>query len=301
LFVNDGSNDGTLKIMHELYERDAHIAYLDLSRNYGKETAMAAGIDHISGDALCIIDADLQDPPELIEDMIKGIEDGYDDVYAQRISREGESFLKKMSSKLYYRMLASISDIPIQKDTGDYRMFSRKAIDALRQMKERQRNMKGLFSYIGFRKHPIMFKRDKRIAGKTKWNYFKLVNLAVKGLTSFSTFPLRMISVFGVAVAFLAFCYLVFIVVRSLLWGNSVAGYPSMMAVILFLGGAQLLALGIIGEYLGIVYSETKNRPTYFVNEYRTREASDSEAGLTNDLQDSLTGANRKNAGESHA
>ena len=277
LLVNDGSRDDSLQIIKRLQRSDKRVALLDLSRNFGKEVAMTAGIDYATGDALVIIDADLQDPPELIGEMLKGIEDGYDDVYAKRSNRKGETWMKKSTSKLYYRMLKKISDIPVQEDTGDYRMFSKRAIDALRRLKENERNMKGLFSFIGFKKKPIYYERDPRIAGKTKWNYWKLVNLAAQGFMSTSKVPLRLISIMGIFVSLIAFLYLIFVVVRAAIWGDPVSGYPSMVSIILFLGGGQMLALGIIGEYLGIVYSETKKRPIYYVNEYSTGDVA--EAG----------------------
>lgn len=277
LFVNDGSRDDSVQIIKRLQRSDKRVALLDLSRNFGKEVAMTAGIDYATGDALVIIDADLQDPPELIGEMLKGIEDGYDDVYAKRSNRKGETWMKKSTSKLYYRMLKKISDIPVQEDTGDYRMFSKRAIDALRRLKENERNMKGLFSFIGFKKKPIYYERDPRIAGKTKWNYWKLVNLAAQGFMSTSKVPLRLISIMGIFVSLIAFLYLIFVVVRAAIWGDPVSGYPSMVSIILFLGGGQMLALGIIGEYLGIVFSETKKRPIYYVNEYSTGDVA--EAG----------------------
>ena len=270
LFVNDGSTDKTLSLVRELQSKDKNVSFIDLSRNFGKEIAMAAGIDYIKGDALVIIDADLQDPPELIHEMVRELEKGYDDVYAKRLNRKGETPLKKITSKLYYRLLKDIADIPIQEDTGDYRMFSKRAIDALRKLKENERNMKGLFSYIGFKKKPIYYERDARVAGNTKWNYWKLTNLAIKGFTSFSKTPLRIVSFSGLAISLIAFIYLVTVVVRAAIWGDPVTGYPSLMSVILFIGGVQLLALGIIGEYLGIIFSETKKRPIYYINEYST-------------------------------
>lgn len=269
LFVNDGSKDETLLSIQKLQSEDNRIAYVDLSRNFGKETAMCAGIDFIRGDALVILDVDLQDPPELIPLMLKEIENGYDDVYAQRKNRKGEPWLKRKTSSLYYRLLEKLSDIPIQKDTGDFRMLSRRAIDALRELKENARNMKGLFSYIGFNKKPIYYDRDPRIAGTTKWNYAQLIQLAIKGFTSFSVLPLRIVSVMGFIVSVGAFAYLTTVLIKALLWGDPVAGYPSLMCSILFLGGVILLALGIIGEYLGIIYNETKKRPIYYINEYK--------------------------------
>lgn len=270
LFVNDGSKDNTLSIIRELQKKDNRISYVDLSRNFGKEIAMAAGIDYIKGDALVIIDADLQDPPELIVDMLKDVEAGYDDVYAKRINRKGETWLKKETSKIYYKLLRNISNIPVQEDTGDYRMFSKRAIDALRELKESERNTKGLFSYIGFKKKPIYYERDARVAGQTKWNYWKLTNLAIKGFTAFSIAPLRIVTILGFLISIAAFIYLLTVVIRAAIWGDPVLGYPSLMSVILFLGGVQLLALGIIGEYLGIIFSETKKRPIYYINEYNT-------------------------------
>jgi len=268
LFVNDGSRDDSLDVIRRLHEKDSRIAYIDLSRNYGKETAMCAGIDYICGDALVIIDADLQHPPELIAAMFEEIEKGYEDVYACRLNRKTETWLKKQAAKFYYKTLKNLSNIPVQENAGDFRMFGKKAIAALRELKESERNMKGLFSFIGFQKKAVPYEPATRIAGQTKWNYFKLTSLAIKGLTSFSTVPLRLISIVGFVVSFFAFVYLIIIIVKALIWGDPVGGYPSLMSVILFLGGMVLLALGIIGEYTGVIYNETKKRPAYFVNEY---------------------------------
>ena len=267
LFVNDGSTDDTLLKIKDIQAKDNRIAFIDLSRNYGKEIALSAGIDYTKGDALVIIDADLQDPPELIPEMLHGIEEGYDDVYAQRISRKGETWLKRFTSKVYYKWLEKLSDIPIQKDTGDFRMFSSRAIVAIKQIQEKERNMKGLFSYIGLRKKVIYYERDARIAGSTKWNYWQLFQLAIKGLTSFSVIPLRIVSFIGGLVSFSAFVYLMKVVVKALLYGDEVTGYPSLMSTLLFVSGVILLALGVMGEYIGIIYKETKNRPLYFINE----------------------------------
>jgi len=272
LFVNDGSSDNSLALIQELQERDARIAFLDLSRNYGKEIAMCAGIDYIRGDALVIIDADLQHPPELILTMYEELQKGYDDVYAMRLKSKGETWFKRWTSKNYYRLLKNLSNIPVQQDVGDFRMFNKKAITALRQLKESERNMKGLFSYIGFKKTPVYYESEPRVAGKTKWNGLKLYDLAIKGLTSFSTAPLRFISVMGGIISFLAFVYMLFVITKALLFGDPVGGYPSLMSVILFLGGAILLSLGIIGEYLGVIYNETKKRPVFFINEYKNTD-----------------------------
>lgn len=268
LFINDGSTDATLSLLQKIQVNDKRICIVDLSRNYGKEIAMTAGLDYLKGDTLVIIDADLQDNPKLLPLMVKEIENGYDDVYAQRTSRKGETWLKKSTSSWYYKILAWMSSVPIQKDTGDFRMLSSKAIRALRQLGENERNMKGLFSFIGFKKKAIFYERDERMAGKTKWNYFKLFNLAVRGITSFSTKPLRMISITGVIISLISFSFLIKIVFKAIFYGDPVAGYPSLMSTILFLGGLQLLSIGVLGEYLGIIFSETKKRPIYFINDY---------------------------------
>lgn len=267
LFVNDGSQDKTMPMIKEYADSDGRIAYVDLSRNFGKEIAMIAGLDYVTGDAVVIIDADLQDPPELIPKMIGYWEEGYDDVYAKRNSREGESWLKKTTSKIYYRMLQKATHIQIQQDTGDFRLLDRKCIEALKQIRESQRYTKGMFSWIGFKKKEISYNRDPRAAGVTKWNYPKLINFAIDGLTSFTTAPLRISSVMGFIISLVAFIYIVVIIVRTLVYGVQAAGYPSIMAVVLFLGGVQLLSLGVIGEYIGRIFNETKGRPLYFVEE----------------------------------
>lgn len=278
LFVNDGSNDKTLELILELQQKDSKVSLLDLSRNYGKEIAMTAGIDHMKGDTLVIIDADLQDNPDFLPQMVEEIENGYDDVYAQRISRKGESWLKKKTSSWYYKILAYMSSVPIQKDTGDFRMLSNKAVVALKQFGENERNMKGLFSFIGFKKKAIYFHRNERVAGETKWNYFSLINLAIRGITSFSIKPLRLISIIGVLVSAVSFLFLLKVVFKALFYGDPVAGYPSMMTAVLLLGGLQLLAIGVLGEYLGIIFSETKKRPIYFVNDYYSSTKKDGNA-----------------------
>ena len=268
LFVNDGSKDKTLDIIKDYAEKDDRVSYINLSRNFGKEIGMIAGLDHVTGDATVIIDADLQDPPELIPEMIKLWEEGYDDVYAKRRSREGETSLKKFTSKMYYKTLQGVTHIPIQEDTGDFRLLDRRVVEALKEFRESQRNTKAMFSWVGFHKKEILYDRDPRAAGETKWNYLKLVELAIDGITSFTTAPLRVATYAGLAVSAFAFLYLIVIVVRTLFFGTDLAGYPSMMAVILFLGGVQLLSLGIIGEYVGRIFNETKQRPLYLIEEY---------------------------------
>ena len=272
-FVNDGSNDSTLKIIKSFANKDNRVSYLNLSRNFGKEIAMIAGLDYVKGDATVIIDADLQDPPELIPEMLKYWEEGYDDVYAKRKSRAGESWVKKKTSELFYKVLQRSTRITIQRDTGDFRLLDKRCVEALRQMREAQRYTKGMFSWVGYKKKEILYDRDPRAAGETKWNYLKLSELAIEGITSFTTAPLRLSSLMGITISFLAFIYIFVVIARTLLYGDDAAGYPSLMAVILFLGGIQLLSLGIIGEYIARIFNETKRRPLYFIEElHRTDE-----------------------------
>lgn len=268
LLINDGSKDNTLHLMKELRKKDTRISYLNLSRNYGKETAMIAGLDYAKGNCVIIIDADLQDPPELIPDMIKYWEEGYDDVYAKRKSRKGESFFKKFTSKMYYKTLQSITNIEIQKDTGDFRLLDRRCVEALKSIRESQRYTKGLFSWIGYKKKEILFDREPRVAGQTKWNYGKLINLSIDGLTSFTTAPLRWAAIIGILVSLAGFIYMLAIIFKTIFYGIDVPGYSSTMVVILFLGGIQLIFLGVIGEYLGRTFNEVKGRPLYFVDQY---------------------------------
>ena len=268
LFINDGSTDKSFSIIAEQSKKDSRISYINLSRNFGKEIAMIAGIDHVKSDALVIIDADLQDPPELIQEMISYWEDGYDDVYARRNNRQGETWLKKKTSQWYYRILQKSTNIPIQVDTGDFRLLDRRCIEALQKFRESQRNTKAIFSWIGYKKKEIFYDRDPRLSGQTKWNYRKLLNLAIDGITSFTTAPLRMATIFGFIISFIAFVWIIYLLVRPLFGVSTGAGYSSLMAVILFLGGVQLLSLGIIGEYVGRIFIETKNRPLYLMEEY---------------------------------
>lgn len=268
MFVNDGSKDNTLAILYALRNKDNRINIVDLSRNYGKEIAMLAGFDYVSGDCVVIMDADLQDPPELIEQMIPYWEDGYDDVYAKRRSREGESFIKKKTSQWFYSILKKTTKINIQKNTGDFRLLDRSCIDALCQIREQSRYTKGMFSWIGFKKKEIIFDRSPRAAGKTKWNYFKLISLAIEGITSFTTKPLRISTIIGSIISLFAFIYMIYMLLRTILYGNPVAGYPSLLVMILFLGGVQLLSLGVLGEYIARIFVETKHRPTYFARSF---------------------------------
>ena len=267
LLVNDGSTDNTLQQMIRLYESDTHYSYIDLSRNYGKEIAMMAGFDYAKGDALIIMDADMQHPVNVIPEMLKWWEEGYDDVYAQRQSSK-ESWIKRKTSHWYYKLLQSLTNVPIQKDTGDFRLLDSSCVKALKQMRETERNTKGMYSWIGFRKKGIYYQQLERQEGKSKWSILSLINLAITGITSFTTAPLRLASIFGVMVSLVAFLYLIYIIIITNLYGEPVQGYPTIMVTVLFLGGVQLLSLGILGEYLGRIFNEVKGRPGYFINSY---------------------------------
>jgi len=268
LLVNDGSRDNTLAKMQKLHSENPSVSYLSLSRNFGKENAMLAGLDYAEGDAVILMDADLQDPPELIPEMIQEWENGYDDVYARRRSRMGETWLKKASAHYYYRLLQKLADIEIPADVGDFRLLDRQAVNALCSLREKQRYTKGLFSWIGYKKKELLFDRNPRAAGNSKMSFLKLFGLAVDGITSFSVAPLRLASVLGLLISSAAFVYLLFVVGKTLLFGDPVAGYPSMVSIILFIGGIQLIVLGIIGEYVGRIFYEAKGRPDYLVSEY---------------------------------
>ncbi len=265
VLVNDGSDDNTLESMNVLQAQDDRITIIDLSRNFGKEIALTAGLDHALGDAVVIIDADLQDPPELIPKLVELWLAGHDVVNAKRIKRKGESWFKKLMAFCYYRFLYQLGDIKIPKDTGDFRLVSRQALNALLQLRERHRYMKGLFAWLGYSQTSISYERDQRYAGKTKWTFLGLLDLAFEGLTSFSVLPLRLASLTGFLAAIIAFTFGAFILFKKIFFGVAVAGYPSLVVLITFIGGIQLLALGIIGEYLGRVFNETKNRPLYLV------------------------------------
>jgi glycosyltransferase involved in cell wall biosynthesis len=268
IYVNDGSSDDTLEVLLSLKENDARVAIIDLSRNFGKEIALTAGLDHASGDAVIVIDADLQDPPELIPEFLQQWREGYDVVYAQRTEREGESALKKATAYVFYRLIQRASHVNIPEDAGDFRLLSRRAVDSLKQLREQHRFMKGLFAWIGYPQKAVSFQRDARAAGQTKWNYWRLWNFALEGITSFTTAPLKFATYIGLITAIAAFTYGVWIIYKTLAFGDPVHGYPSLMVVILFLGGVQLFTIGIIGEYLGRMFNETKRRPLYIVKDY---------------------------------
>lgn len=271
LMVNDGSTDHTLQQMIRLHESDSRYNYLDLSRNYGKEVAMMAGFDYATGDALIIMDADMQHPVSVIPEMLRYWEEGYDDVFAQRQGSK-ESWLKRKSSHWYYKLLQSLTRVPIQKDTGDFRLLDRSCVEALRQMRESERNTKGMYSWIGFHKKGIYYQQQERQEGSSKWSMLSLLNLALNGIMSYTIAPLRLASVLGLIVSLVAFLYLIYIIIVTNLYGDPVQGYPTIMVTVLFLGGVQLLSLGILGEYIGRIFNEVKGRPGYFINSYNGKQ-----------------------------
>ena len=268
LFVNDGSKEKTIELIKEYREKDSRISYVDFARNFGKETAMIAGLDYATGDCVIFMDADLQDPPELIPEMLKYWEEGYDDVYAQRRSRKGETWLKKFTSKMYYRVLQSLTNVEIQKDTGDFRLLDKRCVNALRKMRESQRCSKSMFSWIGYKKKAIVYDRDPRIAGKTKWNYGKLINLAIDGITSFTTSPLRISTYIAIPTFVALFVYFIYVIAKCCVEHVAIQAFQAIILLVLFFSGVQILLFGIVGEYLGRIFNETKNRPLYLVNEY---------------------------------
>ncbi len=268
LFINDGSKDNTLKIIKELREKDARVSYVDFSRNFGKEVAMIAGLDYAKGDCVIFIDADLQDPPELIPELIKYWEEGYDDVYARRKSRKGETFLKKFTSKMYYKVLQSLTRVEIQKDTGDFRLLDRRCVNALKQLRETQRCSKSMFSWIGYNKKEVLFDRDPRIAGTTKWNYKKLIDLAIDGITSFTTSPLRISTYLSIPTFLALIVYFIYVIIKCITQSVAIQAFQAIILLVLFFAGIQIMLFGIMGEYLGRIFNETKNRPLYFIKEY---------------------------------
>ncbi len=267
VLVDDGSEDGSAEYIRSVIGRTSGICLIKLSRNFGKEAAMTAGLEHARGDAVIVLDADLQDPPEQIPAMISSWQSGADVVLMQRRSRAGETLFKRWSAHLFYRLLnlTSRTDIPV--DTGDFRLMSRKAVNALLVLKERNRYMKGLFAWIGMPTRVIQYDREPRVAGETKWDYPALVGLALEGLTSFSVSPLRWATVIGLIAASLGAAFGLWIVVKAILLGDVTSGYPSLVAVISFLGGIQLMSVGIVGEYVGKTYMESKQRPVYLTEE----------------------------------
>ena len=273
--VNDGSADATLPTLIQLAEADPRVRVFDLSRNFGKEAALTAGLDQARGSVAIPLDADLQDPPELIPALISKWRQGFDVVNAVREAREGEGWLKETSAHWFYRVMNRLSAIAIPSDTGDFRLLSRAALEALRQMPERRRFLKGMFVWVGFPTASVSYRRAGRHAGRSNWTYWRLWNFALEGITSFSQVPLRIASYIGLGVALMSLLYALLLIIRTLLFGNGVSGYPSIMVAILFLGGVQLVALGVIGEYIGRIYEETKQRPVYIIRARWTGEAAD--------------------------
>jgi len=276
MYVDDGSDDGTWRCIGDLARNDPRVSAMRLSRNFGKEAALTAGLDQVREGAAMILDADCQDPPELIPAFVARWREGYDNVYGTRLARAGESLAKRATARMFYRVIGQLSPTPIPADTGDFRLLSPRALQALRELRERHRFMKGLFSWVGYRRIAVPYHRQARVAGDSKFSLWRLWNFALEGITSFSTVPLRAATYLGLATAAGAFLFAVGVVVKAALYGDRVAGWPTMMAVILFLGGVQLIALGLIGEYLGRLYEESKQRPLYLVDTCIAPDVADS-------------------------
>ncbi|KAF1696790.1 glycosyltransferase family 2 protein [Pseudoxanthomonas daejeonensis] len=269
LYVDDGSHDGTWEVLQGIAAADPQVALLRLSRNFGKEAALTAGLDQVEEGAAMILDADGQDPPELIPEFVARWREGWDDVYGTRIEREGDGWMRRGAAAVFYRLIGRLSPTPVPADTGDFRLLSPRALAALARLRERHRFMKGLFGWVGFRRIALPYRRAPRLAGSSKFGFWRLWNFALEGITSFSTAPLRMATYVGIMTALAAFVGGLSIMAKTLLWGDRVAGWPTMMVVILFLGGVQLIALGLIGEYLGRLYEEAKQRPLYVVDTWQ--------------------------------
>jgi glycosyltransferase involved in cell wall biosynthesis len=273
LYVDDGSRDATWPVLRALAAADSRVSVLRLSRNFGKEAALTAGLDRVETGAALILDADGQDPPELIGEFVRQWQAGYDNVHGTRIARDGEGWLKRATAHAFYRVIGRLSKTPIPADTGDFRLLSPRALAALRELRERHRFMKGLFGWVGFNQVAVPYNREARVAGSSSFGFWKLWNFALEGITSFTTAPLRVATYIGVLTALLAFAFAIYIVTKAFLFGDPVAGWPTMMVVILFLGGTQLVALGLIGEYLGRLYEESKQRPLYLVDAWQPAAA----------------------------
>ena len=282
LFINDGSTDRTQEMLHEYHLEDDRMNYIELSRNFGKEKAMLAGFDYANGDAMIIMDADLQHPPEMISEMLYWWEQGYEDVYTVRKEKAERNLLMNFASSTYYKILGRISEQEVYKGAGDFRLLDRKCIDALKKLRESERNTKGLYAYIGFRKKALEYEEAERAAGETKWRVSGLFRLAIDGITSYTTAPLRMWSIIGVVISLISFVFLAIELFKAIFYGSDASGYPTLLAAIVFLGGIQLISLGAIGEYLARVFIETKHRPTYFVRDV-TKKITESEQDPKND------------------
>jgi len=270
LFVNDGSQDQSLEILHTLTSQHAAVRYIDFSRNFGHQIAVMAGLDHAVGQSVVIIDADLQDPPELIADLYHKMQEGFEVVYAKRRTRKGESVLKKLTARLFYRILQSITSVAIPVDTGDFRIIHSKVVDVLRQMPEQHKFLRGQISWVGFRQTHILYDRDERLGGSTGYTYRKMIRFALDGITSFSDFPLKLATLAGFVVSFFAFLYMIWTLIARIVWPEShVQGWASLIISVLFLGGIQLISIGIIGEYMSRMNMNVMGRPLYVVREMK--------------------------------
>lgn len=279
IFVNDGSSDHTQRIVDKLAEMDERVCAISLSRNFGKEAAMTAGLDLARGDAVAIFDVDLQDPPELLFQFVEKWEEGFDVVYAKRTHRDGESWLKKATAAVFYRLMMKLARVAIPPDTGDCRLMSRRVVQSLVQLREHHRFMKGLFAWVGYPSVAVEYRRDPRAAGVTKFNYWKLWNFALEGITSFTIAPLKLATYLGSLFALSAFAMGGWIILKTLLWGDAVRGYPTLIVTVLFLGGVQLFFIGVLGEYLGRIFGETKNRPLYLISDHKPSLISENAGG----------------------
>lgn len=289
IFVNDGSTDRTRQVIEKLCLMDERICSIELSRNFGKEAAMTAGLDMAQGDAVAIFDVDLQDPPELLIQFVEKWECGFDVVYAKRTHRDGESYIKRTTAAVFYQLMKKISKVSIPADTGDCRLMSRRVVLSLGNLREHHRFMKGLFAWVGYPAVAVDYRRDPRAAGTTKFNYWKLWNFALEGVTSFTIAPLKFATYIGTLIAAISFSMGTWIILRTLIWGDVVRGYPTLIVTVLFLGGVQLFFIGIIGEYLGRIFGETKNRPLYLVANYKpSTVASREKLKPSNQAQQSL-------------
>lgn len=268
IYVDDGSTDQSPAVLQQLKAANARVGVARFTRNFGKEEAMTAGLTLASGDAVILIDADLQDPPELIPAMLDAWLAGADVVNMRRLQRNGESWLKKVTAHAFYRVINRLSEVPVPEDVGDFRLLSRRAVDALNQLEERNRFMKGLFAWIGYRTVTLDYNRDARVAGKSKWKYWRLWNFALEGITGFSVAPLKIATYLGSACAGITFLYAAYFLLKTLMVGESVRGFPTLIVTVMILGGLQLMAIGIIGEYLGRLFIESKRRPLYLLEEY---------------------------------
>lgn len=267
LFVNDGSQDQSIQVIKQLAELDIHVRYIDFSRNFGHQIAVTAGIDAVHSEYVVIIDADLQDPPELIPEMYAKMKQGFEVVYARRRSRKGEHFLKKVTAKLFYRILTSITHISIPLDTGDFRIMHKKVVDVLKTMPEQDKFLRGQISWIGFNQTYVEYDRDERLSGTTGYTYSKMIKFALDGITSFSNFPLKVASYLGFVVSFFSFLLILYALYSRLVSKHFVPGWASIMICVLFLGGVQLISIGIIGEYISRMGNNIRKRPLYIVKD----------------------------------